>query len=77
TCVSNDRALRAACSAEEVEVLWGLEMMGLAVERGHLLGSDAERVAWAMREVNPFISEDLVLAFVAKYVQAQTPPKKR
>ena len=77
TCVSNDRALRAACAVEGVEVLWGLEMMGLAVERGHLLGPDAERAAWAMRDVNPFISEDLVLAFVAKYVQAPSPPKKR
>jgi hypothetical protein len=77
TCVSNDRALRAACSAEGVAVLWGLEMMGLAVERGHLLGPDAERVAWAMRDVNPFISEDLVLAFVAKYVRARSPTRKR
>jgi predicted nucleic acid-binding protein len=31
TCVSNDRALRTVWVADGVDVLWGLEMMGLAV----------------------------------------------
>jgi len=77
TCVSNDRALRAACLVEGIDVLGGLEMMGLAVERGHLPRADAERVAWAIHDVNPFISEDLVLAFVARYVHAKSRLKKR
>jgi len=49
--------------------MWGLEMMGLAVERGHLLGADAERIARGIREVNPCITEELVRAFVEKYVR--------
>lgn len=69
TCVSNDRALRTACTDEAVAVMWGLEMMGLAVERGHLPGADAERMARSIREVNPRISEELVRAFVEKYVR--------
>jgi hypothetical protein len=51
--------------------------MGIAVECAHLLGPDAERAAWVMRDVNPSSAKILVLAFVAKYVQAQPPPKKR
>jgi hypothetical protein len=69
TCVSNDGALRRVCLAEGVELLWGLEMMGLAVEAGALPGDVAEAVARVIQESNPYVTEEIVAAFVARFVR--------
>jgi rRNA-processing protein FCF1 len=66
TCVSNDKALRTACTAEGVPVLWGLEVIALTVEAGLLSIDEAERVAWRINDSNPFITKALVASFVAK-----------
>lgn len=69
TCVSNDKALRNACAEEQVAVLWGLEMMGLAVEAGELPGEVAKDVARRISQVNPMITDALVERFIAKFVR--------
>ena len=69
TCVSDDGALRKFCAAEGVPLLWGLEMMGLAVEAGVLPGEVAEAVARTIEENNPYVTEKIVAAFVAKFVR--------
>ncbi len=51
--VTNDGALRQACVAAEVEVIWGLELMLQLVEIGELEGSAAIAKASAIRASNP------------------------
>jgi rRNA-processing protein FCF1 len=70
TCVSNDTALRRACEREGVPVMWGLQMMGLAVQAGALPASTAQEIAWRIHECNRYVTRDIVEAFVRKYVQA-------
>ena len=53
TCVTNDGALRRACIAENVPVLWGLEIMAEAVEVGAMTPDEAVFVAEAIHEQNP------------------------
>lgn len=69
TCVSNDKALRNACLRESVSVLWGLEMMGLAVEAGALPPSAAEEVARRIGEANTTIGHALIQRFVERYIR--------
>jgi hypothetical protein len=69
TCVSDDGALRRVCAAEGLPLLWGLEMMGLAVEAGVLPGDVGEAVARTIQENNPYITDKIVAAFVAKFVR--------
>lgn len=71
TCVSDDGALRNACKAANVPLLWGLEMMGMAVEAGALPGDVAESVARTIQENNPYLTDAIVEAFVAKFVKGR------
>lgn len=67
TCVSNDGAVRKACELESVPVLWGLEMMGLAVGVGAIGIEEAERAAREIHGVNPmFVTEEIVQRFIEK-----------
>jgi predicted nucleic acid-binding protein len=67
TCVTNDGALRKACSKDDVPVLWGLEIMVELVAAGHLEIPDAIAVAESIHQLNPFhISEDIVARFAAR-----------
>jgi predicted nucleic acid-binding protein len=53
TCVTNDGALRKACGAASVSVLWGLELMTGLVAQGCLTPEAALRVARAIQAGNP------------------------
>lgn len=53
TCVTNDKALRRACEADGVDVLWGLELLLEVVRRGHLPVERASRVATMTHDQNP------------------------
>jgi hypothetical protein len=65
TCVSNDKPLRAACSARSVPVLWGLEMLALAAPK--VTFSRLEKAAWAIHAKNPrYVPKRLVEVFLAK-----------
>ncbi len=67
TCVSNDKALRSACVSADVPVLWGLQLLGLAVEAGALGGAEATAIVRTIATMNPTIGSNLVEAFAAKY----------
>lgn len=67
TCVTNDTALRKACFANAVSVLWGLEMMVQAVEADAMTAKDALEVARAIHAQNPrYVPKDLIEAFARK-----------
>jgi len=66
TCVTNDGALRRACTADGVAVLWGLELMAELVRLVQLGAEDAVAVARAIHESNPLpIPGSLVDRFAA------------
>jgi predicted nucleic acid-binding protein len=76
-CVTNDKALRKACSVEKVRLRWGLEVMLTLVEKSVLAAEDAVAVARAIRATNPFISEAIVEQFEHKAREAgQRVPRK-
>jgi predicted nucleic acid-binding protein len=67
TCVTNDGALRKACGAASVSVLWGLELMTGLAARGHLAPAAALRTARAIQAGNPrHITEDILERFERK-----------
>jgi len=53
TCVTNDKRLRKACEEDDVELLWGLELMTLLVLKGQLEAEDAIDVANRIHADNP------------------------
>jgi len=79
-CITNDKALRAECAEENVEVLWGLEPMLTVVAEGELSAEEAEAVAWSIHKTNPaFVSEALVTKFKSKlrHLAAKRRPPRR
>jgi predicted nucleic acid-binding protein len=67
TCVTNDRALRGACAASEVQVLWGLQLMAELVAAGGVSAKAAVAAAEAIHLTNPaHISKALVAEFSKK-----------
>jgi len=70
-CVTNDRALRAACEASNVDVRWGLEVMLPLVARAALSTKDAIEVALTIQQNNrAFITEPILRRFKAKAARA-------
>jgi hypothetical protein len=66
TCVSNDRRLRESCVAESVEVMWGLELLALLVERKALSATAARDLAKTIAESNKRIGRQVMLRFYAR-----------
>lgn len=67
TCLSNDGPLRAACKAQGVPVVWGLEIMLFLVDGGYLKTADAIEIAKSIHTVNPmFITAKILTAFQKK-----------
>jgi hypothetical protein len=66
TCVSNDRQLRLACEAEEVSVLWGLEILALVVDAGGIEPEGAREVAEAIHASNRFITRQVLQRFLRR-----------
>ncbi len=67
TCVSNDRALRRACEADGIGVIWGLELMLELVRHGDLLANDASEAAERIHLANPvYVNSAILAAFRAK-----------
>ena len=70
SCVTNDRALRAACTAEDIAVLWGLEIMLQACVAGAMMPDEARRVALAIHEQNPrYVTQAIVRSFSEKLAE--------
>jgi len=66
TCVTNDRALRRACVAENIDVVWGLELIVELVERQQLTASEAIQTARAIAGKNRFITSAVISRFTAR-----------
>ena len=52
-CVTNDVALRRACEKDDIELMWGLEVMVTLVEIGALSVTEAIKIAEAIHQSNP------------------------
>lgn len=73
SCITNDKALRAACQAEGIEVYWGLEIMTELVRLGKLPAEEAIRVAEEIHLSNPLhIPRALVDRFTKKVTSIET-----
>lgn len=66
TCVSNDRRLREECTAVAVEVLWGLELLAMLVERRALSPAEAKEVAEQIVATNRRIGKGVLQRFFAR-----------
>ena len=63
-CVTNDKPLRNACTEEDVDILWGLEIMTALVRAGEMLATDVIQTAEKIHQSNPLhISIQLVDRF--------------
>lgn len=78
TCVTNDTCLRRECEAENIPVLWGLEMVALLVDRGILTPKAAEEIALAIRRANPrYITEKVLAKFLVRIRRASREAARR
>jgi predicted nucleic acid-binding protein len=70
-CVTNDRALRAACASSGVDVRWGLEVMLPLVSRTILSGREAIDVALTIQRNNrAYITDAILTRFRARVAKA-------
>ncbi|MEO8901718.1 MAG: hypothetical protein ABI488_07975 [Polyangiaceae bacterium] len=73
TCVSNDKALRSACEAEQVAIMLGFEVLALLVDARALEAAGAielaEQIAASNRRIGP--------AVLARFKARVTPKPRR
>ncbi len=60
-CVTNDKALRRQCTANNVPVIWELEMLCLVVEAGGLPAEECKIFIREIQKHNPYFITDLVV----------------
>jgi predicted nucleic acid-binding protein len=75
TCVTNDARLRRECTADGVDVLWGLETIALLVEEDALSARAAAEIGRQIQAMNPkFITTVILARFLKRIgVSAQRP----
>lgn len=66
TCVTNDTALRARCTEQKVKILWGLELLLLAVQNGGIPAPDAADIGRTICTLNPRLGADVLKGFLKK-----------
>ncbi len=66
TCVSNDKALRAACTTAGVPLMWGFEVLALLVEERALEPHTAAELATAIAAANKRIGPAVLAKFYAR-----------
>lgn len=67
TCVTNDTNLRKQCSASQVPILWGLELILELVKAGGLEKKEASFIATEIHKSNPrHINQKVLTGFLAK-----------
>jgi len=69
-CVTSEKALRTACTAEGIGVLWGLELMVELVQQRHLNKGEAIAIAEAIHRTNRFITAQIVERFRIRVASA-------
>jgi hypothetical protein len=72
TLVTNDIALRRACSAIPVRTVWTLELLGQCSQAELLTVESAIAIAEQMHAGNPAITRDLVERFKVALAEART-----
>ena len=60
---TNDKPLRNKCEEINVDVLWGLELLLILVEKKKLTEEKAIRVAESIKGMNPYITEEILTNF--------------
>ncbi len=65
-CVTNDTALRRACSDSGVPILWGLQFLLELVEAQVVTREEALDCARAISDSNSYITKKLLDDFIAK-----------
>ncbi|MDA8116560.1 MAG: hypothetical protein M0000_04070 [Actinomycetota bacterium] len=65
-CMTNDKALRKACTSEGVGIAWGLEVMVDLIALAVLGVEDGCTTARRIRDNNAFITEEVVTEFERK-----------
>lgn len=63
-CATNEKPLRKKCADNNIEVLWGLEMMVQLCNKGKLSSDVAERTARKIASYNTTITEAIVARFL-------------
>ena len=63
TCLTNDKALRKSCEPVGIPCLWGMEVMRLLVQSGHLPARRAWATAQKMAAGNPYITQPILARF--------------
>jgi predicted nucleic acid-binding protein len=77
TCVTNDARLRRECTADGVDVLWGLETVALLVEGGALSTKAAAEIGRQIQAANPKFITLAILDRFLKRIGASTPRRAK
>jgi len=65
-CATNEKPLRKKCRENNIEVLWGLEMMVQLCEEGKLTVQSAERGARKIAKDNITITDEIINRFIER-----------
>ncbi|MBN1523866.1 MAG: hypothetical protein JW904_05245 [Spirochaetales bacterium] len=65
-CLSNDVKLRAMCIKENVETVWGLEMLLFLVKEKQITKTRAKNIARGIHKINALIIIDVLSDFMEK-----------
>jgi len=76
TCVTNDVALRTHCTEEKVEILWGLELLVLAVQQGGLPAAAAAEIGTAICGMNPRMGKAVLARFLKELTGLRRPRRR-
>jgi len=77
TCVTNDARLRRECTADGVDVLWGLETVALLVEEGALSTKAAAEIGRRIQAANPKFITLAILDRFLKRIGASAPRRRK
>jgi len=69
-CITNDKGLRNYCSAHDVQVFWGLELLLILMFKGIISRNNAFHYAEQIQKINPTITQTILSAFT-KVMQEQ------
>lgn len=60
-CVTNDKPLRKSCKANNVTVIWGIELICILTESGGLPVEHAKEIILRIQELNPKYIHDIIV----------------
>ncbi len=66
SCATNDKTLKRHCENNNIKTIWGLEIMILLVEKGHLTKKIAITTAKDINKRNRLITAEVLNSFIEK-----------